>query len=88
MKTVYMIYALKCPHCATMRQTLNSVIKTLDSEVELIAMNCADDEALDFALDHDITDVPACYIDGTVIEGENYRTDDIIKALKKLDESA
>jgi len=81
-----MIFAKKCPQCATMRQTINSMIKHLELDAQLYAYNCEEDESIDIALDNDISDVPGCNINGTIIEGDNYDHDKLVETLKKLAE--
>jgi thiol-disulfide isomerase/thioredoxin len=81
---IVMIFATGCPQCATMRQTINSVIKHENIDAEVFAYNCQDDDSLDVALDYGISDVPGCYINGTVIEGEDYDSKALVEALKKL----
>ena len=81
---IIMIYADKCPKCKSMRQTINSVVKHLELDVEVMVYNCKDNESIEVAIEYDISDVPGCNIGGTVIEGEDFDPDEVIKALEKL----
>jgi hypothetical protein len=78
------IYADGCPQCASMKQTINSVITHEHLDAELLIYNCQDAESIDVALDYKITDIPGCNVNGTVIEGEDYDHNALVDALKKL----
>lgn len=81
---IIMIYASNCEKCASMRQTINSVIKNLSIDAELFVYNCKDPESIDIAIEYNISDIPGCNIGNVIIEGEDYDNEELVNVLKNL----
>jgi predicted thioredoxin/glutaredoxin len=70
----------------SMRQLLNALITFHDigDKVNLIEHDSEKEEAIDVAITYGIADIPGCYIDGDIVEGDDFEQDDIVSAMKKL----
>lgn len=77
---IYFIYAAGCEKCEEMRTLLN---RFKPKKCVIVDMECDTDEAVDYAVDNNINDIPACNIGGTIIQGESFTQDDIHCAFKE-----
>ena len=78
MKKIYFIYAEGCDSCAEMRR----LIMDFHDKIELVEMECETNEALTYAVDNDIDDLPACKIGDIVIQGENFDGKSVTAAIQ------
>jgi hypothetical protein len=46
--------------------------------------NSESEDAINVALETGISDLPGCYVDGEVIEGEHFSRKNLIRAIKNL----
>jgi len=83
---IHFIFARKCDKCMSMRQLLNALITyhNIGVQVNCIEYDSDKEEAIDAAIKYGIMDIPGCWIDGVVIEGDDFEKDDIVSAMKKL----
>ena len=77
---IYFIYAEGCYKCKEME---NVIRKTMSAKSKIIKMECDTEEAVDYAIENGINDLPACVINGIIIQGENFNPDDIKNAIKQ-----
>ena len=79
---IHYIFADGCLDCLRMETALLQYIK--GSTHTLVRLNAEDDKAIDYAVDNDIDDIPACKIGDVVIQGKNFLSTDIKKAIEQL----
>lgn len=67
---VHFIYADGCDSCAKMRKILEECKSKYG--FELVAFESEQEEAVDYAIANNISDLPACKIGEEVIQGEKF----------------
>ena len=78
---IYFIYAYGCEKCEEMEALLITLKKP---RTKIVRMECETEDAIDYAVDNNINDLPACNIGGIIIQGEDFDTDEIKAAIKKM----
>ncbi len=81
---ITVIVAHGCKHCDRMRRTINRLVSSSKKLIPFIYLDAEDMEAVDFALDNSISDIPACKIGNRIIQGEKFSEKDIEKAFAEL----
>lgn len=65
MKAIF-LYANGCEDCERMRGILE------EHNIEFIAIESEEENAVDLAIENDISDLPGCNINGKVFQGERF----------------
>jgi glutaredoxin len=74
---VFFISADGCLDCKRMRSYLEEISQEFN--IDIIELNSETDEAIDFAVENGIEDIPACVIGNTVMFGKNGFSKDLIR---------
>jgi thiol-disulfide isomerase/thioredoxin len=79
------IYAKDCPDCKEMKETIEQAIdeSVAHNDCTIKSINSENDEAIDLAIEYDITDLPGCVIGNFVFFGKNYQYEDILNAIEE-----
>lgn len=81
---IYIIYATDCVDCKRMIKVIKNTIKDNNfNNYSIREINSETDEAIDFAVEHNILDIPACYINGYKTYSKNFDSNGIINTIKK-----
>lgn len=65
---IHFIYSDGCKECKKMRKVITECLYNH----ELIEINSESDEAIDFAVANNITDIPACFMEGKLTQGSKF----------------
>ncbi len=61
--SIYLIHATDCKDCEEMKSSLFEILKDKSIQnYEMIEINSESEAAIDFAIENDIDDIPACVI--------------------------
>lgn len=85
MRTIHCILAKKCKDCTRMKAYIDKAINVCGQSFEIHEMDSESDEAIDFAIENGIEDIPACVIGDDIYFGKRgFTYDKIFNSINKL----
>lgn len=85
MKTIYCILAKRCKDCTRMKSYIEKAINECGQDYDIHEMDSESDEAIDFAIERGIEDIPACVIGEDIYFGKRgFTYEKILNSMNKL----
>lgn len=83
--TIHLITSKGCKDCADMKETLLQAIgqSSASGQYELHELSDESNEAIDLAIENDVSDLPACIIGSQVFVGAKYTYAKMLDAIEE-----